>query len=562
MGRTPLFSALQRLAAEHSAADAAGLPVAEYRGIASARRLDGGREPALSANRAGSLDRRTALKLGITAAATAAGALSVARPAAAGKVQPSTGTPPRVAVIGGGMAGMAAALALTDAGIPCTVYEASQRIGGRMYSETSYWANGQVSEYGGELIDTGHKDILHLVQRFGLSVVDVNGSAPNGSDQIFWFNNGYYSRAQLDQDFKAVNNAVQKDLHAALPEATYASATPGAIALDNMTLYDWIESRVPGGHTSPLGRLLDVAYNIEYGLDCQEQSALALVYLLGYNRNPGHVKIWGLSDERYHIVGGNQQLPQAIAASLPAGTIQLGHQLIAVKANTNGTQTLTFSVGGTTKTVTADHTVLTVPLGVLQRLDLTKAAFDPLARGVLANMRMGYCTKLNMQFNSRPWLGTGPWPGISSGETFTDENWQQMWDVTAGQAGSSGIIVQYGGGSLAGSLKPPAPFTTSAISYTAKLSGTMQTGIQHAFPGLKAAWNGRSTLSAWHLNPLAYGAYSGWPVGYVSTYAGYEGVAQGNIHIGGEHCSYDYQGYMQGAAVEGARAAAEIIALI
>jgi monoamine oxidase len=272
------------------------------------------------------------------------------------------------------------------------------------------------------------------------------------------------------------------------------------------------------------------------------------------------VKIWGVSDERYHIVGGNQQLPQAIAAALPSGTVQPEHQLLAVRANADGTQTLTFDRSGRTVSVTADFTVLCLPLGVLQRLDLSRAGFDPMARGVLANMRMGACTKLNMQFTSRPWLGTGPWPGVSSGETFTDEDWQQVWDVTAGQPGPSGIAVQYGGGSAASALRPPSAFTTSDVAYTRNLTGGVLDDVDRVFPGIRAAWNGRATLSAWHLSPLAYGAYSGWPVGYVSSYAGYEGVAQGNVHIGGEHCSNDFLGYMAGAAIEGARAAREVIA--
>src|SRR5437588_8205074 len=70
-------------------------------------------------------------------------------------------TPPRIAIIGGGIAGLNAALTLHDAGYASTVYEASNRVGGRMHSDspltnpggTSTWANGQVSEHCGELID-------------------------------------------------------------------------------------------------------------------------------------------------------------------------------------------------------------------------------------------------------------------------------------------------------------------------------------------------------------------------------------------------------------------------
>src|SRR5262249_12377189 len=41
------------------------------------------------------------------------------------------GPQPRIAIVGGGIAGLNAALTLQDAGYACTIYEASSRIGGR-----------------------------------------------------------------------------------------------------------------------------------------------------------------------------------------------------------------------------------------------------------------------------------------------------------------------------------------------------------------------------------------------------------------------------------------------
>ena len=37
-------------------------------------------------------------------------------------------------------------------------------------------------------------------------------------------------------------------------------------------------------------------------------------------------------------------------------------------------------------------------------------------------------------------------------------------------------------------------------------------------------------------------------------------MRQGNILFAGEHCSLDFQGFMEGGAAEGARAAGEILA--
>ncbi|MEU7064826.1 NAD(P)/FAD-dependent oxidoreductase [Streptomyces sp. NPDC046161] len=541
MARTPQMHALRRLAAEHAAARRLELPVDEVRGL-------GRREL---------LGRAAALGLGTVLASSAGASAAESAPAPKPPVAPA-----RVAVVGAGISGLTAALTLKDAGVGCTLYEANPaRVGGRMYSQRTHWAYGQTSEIGGELIDTSHKKILELCRRFGLPVEDFLGGGPNGAEEILWFKGAYYPRSQADEDFKAVYQALHRDLQDA-GEVSWNSTTPAGTALDNMTLHEWIETRVPGGHGSRLGSFIDVAYTVEYGADTDQQSALALVLLMGYQPNPGNFNVWGLSNERYHIVGGNDRLPNAIAQALPAGSLVMGRELTAVRVSADGTQTLTFNDSGSVRTVVADHTVLCLPLPILQRIDLSGAGFDPLMKNLLRDARMGYCTKLNMQFTARPWRGTGPWPGVSAGDCFTDSPVQQVWDTTKVQPGTGGILLQYGGGSLAGALAPGSPFATEADPYVSDLAGRVLTGVDAFFPGTKAAWNGRAQLSAWHKNPYSLGAYSYWPTGYLHRYAKYEGTAQGRIHIGGEHCSYDFQGFMEGGATEGERAAREVIAAL
>ncbi|WP_199551280.1 NAD(P)/FAD-dependent oxidoreductase [Streptomyces sp. N35] len=553
MARTNPMHLLKRLAAEHRDAERLGLPVAELRGLrAEAAVQQGG-------------SRRTLLKRAAAAGLAAGGAgLAVSgTPATAAVPKPvRPGADSRIAVVGAGIAGLTAALTLKDAGLNCTLYEADPgRVGGRIWSQRDHWAYGQTSEIGGELIDTGHKKMLELCRRFGLGVEDFAAAGPNGAEEILWFDGTYYPRAQADEDFKGVYQALRSDLQKA-GEVMWNQTTEHGTLLDRMSVREWIDSRVPGGFASRLGQFFDVAYSIEYGLDTTEQSSLALVLLMGYQPNPGNFNVWGPSDERYHVIGGNDQLPQAIADHLPADTLRHGWSLKAVRANGDGTQSLTFDEGGSTRTVTADHTILCVPLPILKQLDLSQAGFDPRMRNLLRDARMGTCTKLNMQFTSRPWRGTGPWPGVCAGDTFTGDALQQLWDTTKTQPGSGGIMIQFNSGGLAASLAPGSPFATESDAYVRRLAETRLTGIDRIFPGTKAAWTGRAQLSAWHRNPLAQGAYSGWPVGYVSRYANYEGTPQGNVHIAGEHCAYDFQGFMEGGATEGERAAREVIATL
>ncbi|MFD7922068.1 FAD-dependent oxidoreductase [Streptomyces sp. NPDC059740] len=550
MPRTSPLRALRRLAALHHAAERLRLPVAEVRGVQAAG------------------PGRRALFKGVAAGvATGVAGLALAPPATA-DTGPETASrtaasrakgAPRIAVVGAGISGLTAALTLRDAGLACTVYEANpDRVGGRMWTQRDHWTYGQTSEIGGELIDTDHKKILQLCRRFHLPVEDFLGGGPEGAEEVLWFDGAYRSRDRADEEFAAVRQALRRDLRNA-EGVKWNSATPAGTALDTMSVHEWIASRVPGGHSSLLGRWLDVAYTVEYGADTTDQSALSLVLLLGYQEDPDHLSVWGSSDERYHIVGGNDRLPHAIADWLPEGTVRHGFSLNAVRANADGTQTLSFTEAGAARTVTADHTILCVPLGVLQRLDLSQAAFDPRMTSLLRHARMGHCTKLNMQFSARPWRGRGPWPGTSAGECFTDSPVQQTWDTTKVQPGTGGILIQYGGGTRAGSLTPAGAFATESDPYVRELATTYLRDIDAFFPGTSEVWSGRAQLSAWHRNPYSHGAYSYWPVGYLHRFAGYEGTPQGNIHLGGEHCSYDFQGFMEGGATEGARAAREVV---
>ena len=538
MARSELGRALRRLAEEHRAGDALGMTAEQVHALPPDQvRL--------------ALSRRDLLRgAAVVAAGMTVSATLPARPARAAGA-------PRVVVVGAGISGLAAALRLQDSGVSSTVYEANTRIGGRMYSRTS-WADGQVSEWGGELIDTGHKTVQTLARRFGLQLDDLVGAEPNGSEPTYSFDGGYYPYKSASGDFAAVHNAVQKDGQTFTWPVTYGSTDAGGIALSDLSLWDWIETRVPGGHGSPMGKLLDLAYTIEYGGQTRDQTALNLLGLLGYQPSPGNVSIFGLSDERYHVRGGNQQLPARMAAALttPART---GWQLTALAANSDGTQTLTFTVAGRTTTVIADHTVLALPLGVLQRLDLTRAGFDRTKSDQIATMRMGRNCKLNVQFSGRGWNTTGPWPGISTGETYSDTGYQNTWDVTRAQPGASGILVNFTGGTLAGSFSPDTPFTTQSSPQTVGWVKTFLAQLEPVLPGVGRTWNGQATMAAWHVNPWSYGAYSYWPVGYCHRYAGYERVRQGNVHFAGEHCSIDFQGYMEGGAVEGQRAGAEVL---
>jgi monoamine oxidase len=537
MARTPLLRAFERLAADHWEAERLGIPPAELQG----RRKEAAYSRTEFLKRAGIV-----------------GAGAVALPAAAMAAPAKGATSARIAIVGGGIAGLNAALVLADKNISSTIYEAGTRIGGRMHSDTSgYFSNGQVSEYCGELIDTGHRTIRALANRFNLPTIDLLAAEPSGTTDTLYFRGGFYPVAQANADFQQIAPTLKSQLKAAGYPTTYASSTAMGRQLDAMSVYDWIETYVPGGHSSNLGLYLDAAYNEEYGAETRDQASLNLLYLLAYQTGQ-QFSIFGASDERFHISGGNERLPQAMANYLGGQNIKLGWAMQSIRKNADGTISMTFSTPGANQTVTADHVILCMSFAVLRTLDTSGAGFDNLKKTAITQLGSGRNAKLNMQFASRLWNAQG-----SNGTAFTDLGIQNTWDVTRGQSGSTGILVDYSGGNIAGGFAPTTPYSNAATNpQVTTYAKHVLAKLETVFPGITRQWNGKASLSTPFLDPLLKCSYSYWRIGQYTAFSGYEKAQQGNIHFAGEHCSQDFQGFMEGGASEGTRAANEVLAQI
>ena len=454
-------------------------------------------------------------------------------------------TAPKIVVVGAGLAGLNAAHTLRQAGYTAEIHEASDRIGGRCWTRRGAFADNQITEHGGELIDQSHSHIRQLAQGLGLKLDNLLRAEQNGTELIAYFDGSHYSHAEMTDDIKVAWQKIHADVSAASYPTTFELSTERGRELDNMSIVDWIEETFEGGIDSRIGQLLDVAYNIEYGAECTEQSALNLLYLLAYS-GQGQFRVFGPSNEKYHVVGGNDQITDRLAARL-AGQITTGSELVAVRRNATGTFTLTFAQSSGTKTVTADNVVLALPFSILRSsVDLSKAGFEPLKLVAIREQGMGTNSKLHVQFSSRFWRAQG-----ANGDTFSDTGYQNTWEVTRAQAGTSGILVDYTGGKIGASFGSGTP-ESRAKQFLAQLEPVL--------PGATEAWNGKATIDFWPGYEWTKGSYSYWKVGQYQRFAGMEARRQGNCLFAGEHTSIDFQGYLNGAVETGQRAAAEILA--
>jgi monoamine oxidase len=479
----------------------------------------------------------------------------------------------RIVIVGAGIAGLNAALTLHDAGLPCTIYEAANYIGGRMHSDSTTWAEGMATDICGEFIDYNHYTVLKLIKRFGLTAINLNQAMTQDSEPLTFFAGKYSSSNRMYSYPRWFSRLLQEQIQQVGYPTTYNSYTETGYRLDHISVYDWIEQYVRDGHRSALGMQLDMICRGIYGMESSEQSSLNLLYFIGalphskdaenYDENGDENESHEAEDwKRYKIMGGNQQLPLAIARTLPKESIKLNHRLIAIKRESDNTITLTFVTPntGSTISVACDIVVLTLPFSVLRHLDYAQAGFDALKARAISELGYGTNSKLFLQFDTRYWQQPGPWPRHRSDFIITDLPIQVLWDTSVGQSGTSGILVDYTSGATGKAYAPPAPYTTTNDSpLIQEYAQRCLEHLERVLPGISAQYTGLAALSYPTGDPNLLGSYSCWRVGQYTGFCGYERVRQGNIFFAGEHCSVTAQGYMEGGAAEGARAAKDVL---
>jgi len=126
---------------------------------------------------------------------------------------------------------------------------------------------------------------------------------------------------------------------------------------------------------------------------------------------------------------------------------------------------------------------------------------------------------------------------------------------------NTGIFVEYPGANVSNALGQANPYTTRATNpQVTTFAQQLLTQMEPIFPGITKQWNGKAMLSTPFTDPNFLCSYSYWKPGQYTGFSGYEKARQGNIHFAGEHCSINFQGFMEGGAAEGIRAANEILA--
>lgn len=458
-----------------------------------------------------------------------------------GRRLPGAGQQASVAIVGAGLAGLTAAYRLKQNNVQFTLYEGGPFLGGRVQTLRGFFQQGQTVERGGESIDTAHSRLRSLVQELGLGLVDTFAFSVPGTNPIYHCQGSRLSYAELAWGLLLLYPRAQIDAWNAGWPITYFQSTPGARTLDQMSAYQWIETRIQGGHSSPFGCFFGEAMTALFGRDTADMSSLNAVFsIVGY---PGAVA----SDERYRTREGNNTIAQIMGQSV-ANETRLSHGLVAAQTLPSGKTRLHFAAGGVVQQVDYDYVVFALPFRTLREADISQLQLSPAKRLAVEQLLMGTNTKLHMQFSDRHWFGH-QW----NGESVGDLDCNNSWESTVGQNGQNGILVQLTGGS-------------KGASYNQQTADQYAQEFVNCFdpfaPGLSQKWIGSAALSYWTGSPLQRGSYSSLGVGQFTTLHGSQWLQEGNTLFAGEHTSKYHPGYMEGAVETGERAADEVLNLI
>lgn len=499
--------------------------------------------------------RRTFAK-GVLAATGAAAAWSLAPDAyaRAGKRMVEPGLPggsSDIAIVGGGLAGLSCAYELARLGQAATVYEAGDRVGGRCASLRDVFP-GQVVERGGEFIGGSHHAMIGYARELGLPLESL---AAYPGEAWYHFAGSRYSEAQVAEEYRAFAASIREDLRTiGAPSADRFDASDELF--DFMSIDDYLTLHEAG----PLLRgVVSSAYLAEYGAPIDSLSAISFMRFIHGDKRSKQAPFGVFSGQHLRVVGGVDQVATGLAARLPQ-PVSLGHRLVGVRKLSSGQIRLSFDAGG--RFVESDHhvVVLALPFSVLRDVQFhANMELPAWKQQAIASAGMGDHSKLLVGFKEPYWntrLGL-------NGTGFSDlPALQATWDAnpTPGKSVSTGVLAGYFGGDRARRMGP-ATLQDDAKAFVTALDGVAR-GAQVA-----ASRDAQGKLLAhvdnWSANPLSKGSTPCNRPGYFTTQAHNEAKSVGNLLFAGDHTSsfYEWQGFMEGAALSGLRSAGEVLAL-
>jgi monoamine oxidase len=433
----------------------------------------------------------------------------------------------RVIVAGAGLAGLAAARALESRGAAVTVFEARDRVGGRVWTLRGPFAARQHAEAGADLIEEEQEHVLDFARALGLKPVRIL------RDSFGYYGPDARGRRRLHtglgtfQEFGKLLAPLVRDFK--LAEERWDSAVGERYGRQSVA--DFLRqidapSRLRAGVRGFRGFFL---------ADPEDLSMLPMLEQFAESGTPGHGRI-------YRIPGGNDRLATVAAKRLRA-PVRLRTIVRRVAQRDRAIQVTVEDPAGRRREAAADFFVCAVPASTGREIH-----FDPplpeSQHDAIAHLRYGCATRLLLQFERRFWRRRGRPNAFGS-----DLPVGAIWEGNEQQPGPPGILSFLAGGKASAELQDI-------------LAREGERGVVD-----RIAWLGpparllASQTVVWDDDPWARGGYAYFDPSFEPRWRAWLARPAGRIVFAGEHTSVKSQGYMNGAVETGLRAAAEIAAL-
>ncbi len=405
---------------------------------------------------------------------------------------------------------------LEEAGYEVTIFEARNRLGGRLFSIAK--SDGVLYEAGGEWIDADHHRVLDLIRYLG-SEPNPLGQWPRklifrgreASEDVVWT-----EALEDDLRIEAIAREMARDLHSPI------SSNHQANDFDQLSVAEFFEQNT----VSETGKWwLNAKARLQIGDDLNDASLLG--WLLGVKQRADRD---GDESGAYRIPGGASDLCEKMASKLQ-GDREMGCVLKRIRQHNNQTE-LVFNHG----TFTFDKVVLTVPPPALERI-VFEPALSVNKRCAVEACRMGRAVKIVWQFEKAWWRDYG-W----GGGMLCDGPIQSTWDSGLGEAP---LLTAYVCGKEA--------------SEWVGLGDPIRAGLYELsvlFPEAQLNYV-RGWFHEWVFDPFARGGISRLAPGYVTEHMQFIGPNESGIHFAGEHTS-SWVGTIEGALESAERVCAEI----
>jgi monoamine oxidase len=404
----------------------------------------------------------------------------------------------RVAVIGAGFAGLAAAHRLIGDGHEVGVFEARDRVGGRVWSETIEVATGgsAVIERGAEFVLSGYDKLRAFAGNLKLDLVDTGMS--------------YYVRRLAEHPEITTEHIAQMGGRAAEIARSMSGHPSVADVLgrlhDNPNVLEALRCRV----------------EISSAADASEVRAAVLDHVASFEEKPS-----------WRVSGGNQSIAKGLAATL-GDRVFLNTPVSGV---TEGAGHVTVHTAEDDSAW--DAAVVALPLGVVldpQRIQLPRRSER---ERLLERIVQGHAAKLHIPLASVP--ETSAVMSVPG----------RFWNWTA--LDSTGKVAPVLNGFM-GSQAALERFDVEHSSYTWEVAS------KAARPDLDFAGAGESVTTTWANDPLSLGAYSAYPAGWTDANTAALDEPVGEVYFAGEYMDPTHTGLMEGALRSGIRAAERVTA--